>query len=150
MDKDMKIINDFPPNIEDLKTFFEITEHTVFTYGDILYVPDGSYIDDALLAHEETHQRQQDRMGIEKWWKLYMISADFRLSQEVEAYQNQYKVLKIKIRDRNKLNKVVQSLAKDLSSPLYGDIITRSKALKAITSPQPIVFDMEKVMHNFV
>lgn len=43
----------------------------------------------ALIAHEETHARQQKEFGWLKWWAKYLLSREFRMEMEVEAYQVQ-------------------------------------------------------------
>lgn len=136
----MKIIYEYPPNIDKIRMFFDLHPGIVFTWGNILYNPDHGPVDKALMKHEETHERQQAKIGIEVWWTMYLTSADFRVSQEVEAYQNQYKAQKHHIKDRNQLDQFLRAIAKDLSGPMYGCILTFDQAMRAIQSPQPIVF----------
>ncbi len=140
----MRIIISYPPNIDQIRKFFTLHKGIVFTYGDILYNPDNGFIDEALMVHEETHQRQQAEMGVEKWWALYLASADFRVSQEVSAYQNQFREQKKHIKDRNRLNSFLVSIAHALSGKMYGNVLSFSEALQAIKSLKPIVFDLTK------
>lgn len=145
----MKIITDYPPNIERIKLAFTLHKGIVFTYGDTLYNPDNSpYIDKALMVHEETHMRQQEKIGVENWWNLYITSTDFRISQEVEAYQNQYREQKKHIKDRNKLDWYVRVLARDLASLMYGNVMTMSQALQVIKG-ELVHFDMSEVINSF-
>lgn len=123
----MKIVKDFPPNIEKIRATFKLHQGIVFTYGDTLYNPDGGFIDRALEIHEETHTKQQGD-NPEAWWDRYFIDKDFRLSQEIEAYKNQYKKMKSNIKDPNKLAYRLNIIAKDLSSEMYGNIITYEEA----------------------
>lgn len=142
----MKILYEYPPNIEAIKQRFEVPYEAVFTYGDTLYVPHGGTIDKALMVHEETHMRQQKTIGKEVWWDWYLGSKDFRLSQEVEAYQNQYREQKKHIKDRNELNRYLQRLAQDLSSPMYGKIMTLTEARQAIRSDVTMKFDLKALL----
>lgn len=138
----MKIVNDNPPNIDDIKALFVIPDSACFTYGNTLYVPNGAHIDDALFAHEETHERQQAILTPEKWWKFYLLSPEFRISQEVEAYQNQYRVMKERIHNREELNRALLHLAKALAGPMYGNSISVTEATAAIRSRKRIIFDL--------
>lgn len=123
----MKIINDFPPNIEQIRAKFKLHKGIVFTYGDILYNPDRSYIDVALIVHEETHMKQQS-YSPEEWWNKYLVDPSFRLSQELEAYRNQYMKLKKNIKDPFKLGQRIDKLAQDLSGDIYGNLLSFNEA----------------------
>lgn len=123
----MKIVQAFPPNIDQILKKFKITDHTVFAYGDTLYNPIGKDIPQDLMIHEETHERQQKDYGVEQWWQMYIEKPAFRLTQETEAYRNQYQFLKTVF---NRLGRKValNRLAEQLSSELYGNIINKSEA----------------------
>ena len=126
----MKIIYDFPPNIEEIKRYFSINKNTVFTYRD-LYNPNHNEISPILLAHEETHARQQGDK-VEEWWGRYLIDRDFVFSQEVEAYQNQFKFFCGVFKDRNTQTRFLNTIASDLSGELYGNLCSMSEAVKII------------------
>jgi hypothetical protein len=144
----MKIVIEQPPNIADIRKMFTLQKGTCFTYGDTLYNPDNGPVDKAFIKHEETHTRQQTIPGMtpEKWWKLYLRSEEFRLSQEVEAYQNQYKEQKKHIKDKNTLNRYLQALTSDLSGPMYGSIIPFEVAKQVIKKGEKIPFDLSVVL----
>ncbi len=128
----MKIVVDFPPNIREITKKFDLDGlMPVFAYGDTLYNPSGYDIPEDLMVHEETHHRQQLAYGIEEWWALYLEKDTFRLSQEVEAYQNQYQFIKDKY-SRQVRRKLLQDMAKNLSSKLYGHIISKQDAQELI------------------
>ena len=127
----MKIVKGFPPNIAEINKKFKITDHTVFTYGSELYNPIGLEISQDLLVHEETHEQQQKDIGVENWWNMYIENKGFRLKQEVEAYQNQYKFLK-KVLNRKGRFGALEMLADQLSSELYDSIINRREAKELI------------------
>lgn len=128
----MIIISKYPPNYEKICKRFPIRNRTgiIFTYGNKLYNPGNGIIPDHLKIHEETHARQQQehKNGIDGWWEQYFNSSKFRLSQELEAYRNQYK----SIRSRKERRLVLKNIAKDLSSDLYGNLVTYKKAKKLI------------------
>lgn len=136
----MKISKDYPPNYDDIKKFFSPIKGTLFTYGDTIYNPDNAPIDEPLIKHEEVHERQQEEIGVEYWWKRYYIDKNFRASQEIEAHQVQYAEAKKHFNDKNLLAKFLDALAKQLSGELYGNVMSYSDALKAIKTVEPIRF----------
>lgn len=127
----MKIVKGFPPNIDQILKTFKITDYTVFAYGDTLYNPIGKPIPQDLMIHEETHERQQKDYGVEAWWEMYLDNSTFRLTQEVEAYQNQFKFLKTVLNRKGRFG-ALEMLADQLSSELYGSIINRKEAKELI------------------
>lgn len=103
----------------------------VFTYGNTIYSPWPNPIDDALMAHEAVHSYQQGS-DPEGWWKKYFDLKEFRLAQEIEAYRAHYKAAKITLKDGNALARFKNTIAKDLSGPMYGNLMTYQAALIAI------------------
>lgn len=130
--RNVNVVIGYPPNYEEIKKHFDLKKDTIFTYGETIYNPDNGKIDLPLMMHELVHVRQQHQYGVEKWWSRYLRDMDFRLSQEVEAYQVQYKEGKRVIKDRNQQARFLSVLASALSGKMYGDIISYSEALKAI------------------
>jgi len=126
----MKISKEYPPNYERLKGEFKLSEGVVFTYGDTIYNPDEGKIDKPLMAHEKVHCTQQG-VDIEGWWDKYILDKEFRLSQELEAYQRQYRVAKNKL-NREDLFRLLKYIASDLSGELYGNLIDFNKAMSLI------------------
>lgn len=134
----MKILNEYPPQFEKIEKVFNLSKRTaVFTYGDTIYNPWGGNLSKDLIAHESIHEKQQgdDPDG---WWEKYMSDVQFRLSQEVEAYQKQFRSYCGGISNVGKMRKMMleekflQRIAGDLSSPLYGSIVTLTEAKKLI------------------
>jgi hypothetical protein len=125
----MKIVIDYPPNYDEIAKTFGIRGQTgiVFTYGDNLYNPENGFIPDHLMTHEETHQIQQNKMGADKWWSQYLVDPEFRLQQELEAYQAQYEVL-VTDYDRAYRREALNQISKDLASNIYGHIVTKEEA----------------------
>ena len=123
----MRIKNDWPPNIEEIRKVFDPPKGVVFTYGDTIYAPGGETIEPHLMKHEETHERQQGK-DPKGWWGKYLKDPQFRLEQELEAYSNQYAYAKVIIRDRNALAKFLFEIARDLAGPIYGNILTHGEA----------------------
>lgn len=98
----------------------------VFTYGDTVFF--NSYLSYGIIAHELTHIFQQLAMGPDKWWEQYLKDAEFRLGEEVEAYQSQYSCYK-----ENGDGEFLRFLVGDLSGKMYGNIISEEDAKQAIT-----------------
>ena len=127
----MQIVQEQPPFVDQLGKVFRLPEGAIFTFGDVIYNPSGNPIDQPLLMHEGTHSLRQgnDPSG---WWQKYIKDDKFRLGEELLAYRVQYGEAKKYIKDRNALAKYLFRLAGDLSSAMYGNVVTRSEALKLI------------------
>ena len=127
----MRIVVSEPPNIERLKKVFDFEgKKPIFTFGDTIYNPHGTPLADHIIIHEEVHQKQQKDPN--EWWEKYLTDKEFRLSQEVEAYREQYKYAVKYIKDKNTLAKFLHALSADLSSPMYGNIISYQEAKNKI------------------
>lgn len=129
----MKIVKGHPPNYKKITDTFKIGKNVVFTYGDTLYSPGDGEIPAHLMAHEERHSIQQAKMGVEEWWDKYLEDEKFRLEQELEAYQDQYVVLKERY-GRAYRRDILKKISKDLASPMYGSIISTEEAKELITN----------------
>lgn len=96
----MKIIKEYPPNIDKIRQVLNPPETACFAYGDIIYNPSGNEIRDDLMVHEETHERQMKGHDNNDWWDRYLNDKQFRQDCEVEAYANQLVWLKNNIRGK--------------------------------------------------
>lgn len=128
-----KVVERFGLTLVDL-------QDVIFTYGDTLYSDRDLSL--GLQAHELTHVFQQLKMGVKEWWEKYLFDDEFRLSQELEAYQRQYQVLKLKDVVNAKMD--VTRTARDLSSKMYGGLIEFEKAKELIMGEDYIKLE-EKV-----
>ncbi len=136
----MKIVKGYPPNIEAIRAKFALSEYVIFTYGGVIYQPGSGVIPLDLMVHEETHEIQQMNFkSPDEWWDKYLDDEKFRLDQEVEAYRRQYEFYKDskctkpggKIREV-RLRKFLLKVARDLSGPIYGNLVPMSEAKKLI------------------
>lgn len=129
----MRILKTYPPNYRKIVAAIpavKLKRSIIFTYGHAIYCPSGNTnLPDHLIAHEEVHAREQDRMGIDNWWEQYLTDVSFRLEQEILAYQRQYSVLA----NRDQRKKVLPHIVKDLSGAMYGHIIDKQTAKRRIT-----------------
>ena len=120
-----KLQNEFPL-IELYKKHFNITEKTIFALTPDIYT--NYKLTPDLLIHEQTHLKQQEKIGADKWVDKYINNIDFRIEQEVEAYKNQVKSIK----DRNIRERVKVWASETLSGELYQNIITKQKAYELL------------------
>jgi hypothetical protein len=130
----MEIVYGLPPNYEEVAKTFNIRSNqgVIFTYGNKIYVPGGERIsiDKPLMKHEETHARQQKVMGVEEWWDAFLADPAFRLSQELEAYRNQYRAMAgLPLED--KIN-YLDHISADLAGEIYGNMLTKEEAKAVI------------------
>lgn len=131
----MKIVHEFPPNIDDIRNTFDLSNHpdVIFTYGDTVYHPAGTELPQHLKVHEGTHIQQQKVTGAKEWWDRYLVDVDFRLEQELQAYRNQWSIIS-KIRNWREQEWLLNQIAADLASEIYGNVITKAEARKLITT----------------
>lgn len=139
------MIKDFPPNIAKIRLAFPLMKGYLFAYGNEIYNPDDMPVDPAQIAHEAVHSVQQGD-NPEAWWDRYLFDPVFRCSQEVLAYQKQYQFAKKITKDRERLNKYLHALARDLSGEMYGSILTHSEAIQAIKSKKIVLFNTHDVI----
>lgn len=130
----MRIITDFPPNISDIADVFPLRGGEVFAYGDAIYNPGGAPLPPWIVAHEQVHFVQQhDAGGAVAWWGRYLTDPKFRYEQELEAHRVEYKEFCSTTRaTRNERRAYLKALARRLSSPMYGSVVTYAEARKAI------------------
>lgn len=128
----LNISNQKPEIYERLVKEFGINwdDGVIITYGDTVYCK--FKLPAQKVVHESVHIRQQSQYGVKKWWDRYIEDKEFRLQEEVEAYSQEAEYLRNTIKDKNYLYKAVRHLAMQLSSSMYGSIISPSEALKLI------------------
>lgn len=126
----MKIVHDYPPIIDRIREKFAITETTVFTWGDTVFVPSGNRLGDDVEAHEMIHEQQQAGDPI-TWWDKYLEDPEFRFNQELAAYRAQWKYFS-KGKGREQTFRFLNRIASDLSGKIYGNCVDFDKAKKLI------------------
>ena len=97
----------------------------VFTVGNTIYSLNKLSKD--LLAHELTHVKQQALMNPNEWWDKYIDDADFRLSQELEAYRTQWEYAKNE-QSRQYRKQLKPHILKTISGKMYGNMISKAEA----------------------
>ena len=133
----MICVHDYPPNIEKILQVFPAARKTgvIFAYGDVVFTPSGEELPPELIVHEEVHCKRQLQYpgGVEAWWDRYLTDASFRYIEELLAHRAEYRVLIQRAVNRNDRRACLNHVAKRLSSPLYGRVVTLDKAKKDIT-----------------
>ena len=129
----IKIVEKFPPNYKEIEKTFDLSDKKpVFTYGDTIFNPHKVDIVDHLMEHEMVHMRQQALVGVDNWWSKYLINAEFRLEQEIEAYSWQYEFVKRQGHLYKTLDAFLDQLASLLSGKMYNNLLDFGKAKSKI------------------
>lgn len=133
----MKVSNQKPPIWAEANELFKLDElklGTIFAFGDILYNPFNVILTQDLIIHESRHmdQHRHDENVANLWWKRYLAEPEFRISQEVEAYGDQYAYLCKTTKDRNVKARYLYKFGDMLAGPMYGSIITPAEAREKI------------------
>lgn len=116
-------VKDFP-YLERYKTQFSINEEEVaFPYKGKIY--SNTELPTELLEHEKVHFKQQEEIGDDKWEEEYLTNPQFRVNMEVEAYKKQ---LTYFTQNKDIFDLARTQMAKVLSSPMYGNILTYKEA----------------------
>lgn len=122
----MKISKEKPEIYEKLHERFGVDweKGIIITYGDTVHCK--FPLSDDLLVHEQTHIDQQAKIGKEVFFEKYMSDSVFRLIQEVEAYQNQWKYIKSHYNHQYR-RFLKKKLSTDMAN-LYGNMCTKQEA----------------------
>lgn len=132
----MRVVVERPPMYAEILERFPAAASAgvVFTWEDTIFNPSQTVLHQDLVAHEEVHSDQQAPSGPRSWWERYLADDAFRLEQELPAYRRQYDVACSFIPHRSVRQTRLRLLALDLSSPLYGSLISFEQALRKIRS----------------
>ena len=130
-DGQVRIKNEWPPNVDEIREVFPLTGNEIFAWDGIIYNPGAGELSDSLIAHECVHFAQQEG-DPDHWWRRYIDDSNFRFEQEVEAHQAEYNTFCIGSKDRNARNEARTAIARRLSSALYGGLIDMRRAMYLI------------------
>jgi len=117
------------PYLNNYRQKFPIDDNTIFVFEDTVYTNNKMSYD--IVAHEFHHLIQQSRIGAKEWINRYLEDKDFRLEQEIDAYKEQLSVVR-KMNDRQEYAHILAECGRNLSSPLYGNLITYQEAIKIL------------------
>lgn len=131
------VLKSYPPNYEQVCKHIPAVrknKNIVFTYAPNIYSPAGIELSPDLKAHEEMHiERQSDQPS--SWWTRYLTDIEFRLQEELVAYRAQYRYA-LEHYNRPKRRKLLSHIASDLSSAMYGNLVTKHEATMLITNQE--------------
>jgi len=119
-------LEDFP-HLKRYRKVFPVNDYSVFAYDNTIFC--NHEVPEDIVIHEQHHFKQQKRYGLENWVNKYLEDKEFRLRMEIEAYRKQLKSIK----HRELKHEVLKECARNLSSTLYGNIISYEEALKILT-----------------
>lgn len=131
----MRIANERPPMWDEINKTFNIgTRPVIFTWGQVIYNPNGGKVTPVLIAHEEIHAERQGPFeeGIVAWWKQYLVDPGFRLKEETPAHRAEYLAFCKRHADRNARARYLGAVAARLCGPLYGNIVDIKTARERI------------------
>jgi len=120
-----QVLYELPPNYEDICQAIPAVRKNkaiIFVYAPNIYSPAGIELRPDLKAHEEVHVTRQGD-DPQAWWNKYLVDKDFRLREELVAYQVQYQYM-VEHYDRAKRRSILTSIAKDLSGLKHGATIS--------------------------
>lgn len=130
--KEIEIIHELPEIYDRLHRTFNVEwdKGIIIAYDGKIYCklnPPSQKI-----YHEMVHLQEQKELGNEIWWEMYITNDKFRLDEELKAYRAEVKFIKKAIKNRNDAFEMIRNIAHDLSSEIYGNIISKDEALKLI------------------
>ncbi len=135
----MREVKGRPPNYHRIvATFPSVREMkgVVFTYGDVIFNPDGVHLDPWLKAHEGVHYTRQSTLEVKimEWWDKYLTDAEFRFAEELPAHRAEYQAFRFRNRRGSLQHEFLSFLASRLASPMYGSLCTASEAARRIAA----------------
>lgn len=123
-----------PPNYDLIRARFPMASRigVLFAYDDKIYTMSSDDIPPELMAHERVHCERQQAMGVTEWWHAYITDKKFMYHEELLAHTAEYKHL-IDINPARPYRRAqLKVIAKKLSAPLYGSVVTAEKAAQDI------------------
>lgn len=128
----LKIVAARPPNYDEIVAAFPQAARmpgVIFAYGFTIYNPSGNPLSPSLVAHEHAHaERQQAVGGPDTWWRYYIADKQFCFDEEVIAHRAEWRHFSATGAGRNARRAYLSQVALRLASPLYGKMISASKA----------------------
>jgi hypothetical protein len=83
----------------------------------------------SVVEHEATHLERQEKLGIWKWYVMYLLSPKFRINEELESIKKQMSILK-----KFGGNYPVEHGAKVLSGWMYLKAVNYDQAFRELQS----------------
>lgn len=132
MKNEIKFSKQKPPIYDKCEEMFGVKwkKGIIITYGNTIHCK--YKLKEPKISHESVHVRQQLEMGVEEWWNRYFEDRQFRLNQEVEAYRAEIKWIRHNIKGMDLKSKMIEKIVDDISSEIYGSIVTKEEALELL------------------
>jgi len=129
----MKTNHEVPLVFHKLKEKFGVEWGSIIIahYPDIYCAVD---IPEQKYVHEKVHLDRQKLMGVGEWWGRYLSDDAFRLNEEVLAYRAEVEWIKKNVATRNERRYLLNKIYTDLSSYVYGHIVSEDEAKKLLTA----------------
>lgn len=129
----MIIVNEPPPNYDEIVAAIPAAKNygVFFAFGNRIFNPDNVSLDASLIAHERVHG---DRQGDDPrgWWRRYLDDQQFRFAEELIAHCIEWQHVRDNGGTRNERRAALAMIAKRLSSPLYGSLVSFESAKRMI------------------
>ncbi len=105
----------------------------IIAFGDRVYTK--GWMPQWKIVHEQVHLDQQHHSRIVAILRfpLILFSARFRLNQEIAAYKAEWRWIFLNVHDRELRAKMRHEMCIDLSSELYGNMISYADAMDLIS-----------------
>lgn len=134
-----RVVADWPPNIDEIREVLPVSQNNIFAYDEVIYNPGGGKLPPWLVEHEKVHFMQQAKYpgGVKSWWHRFLLDPVFRLKQEIPAHQLEFHVYGKCGAPRNQRRVYLKGMAKRLSAPMYGNIISFHEAKRLIVGKDP-------------
>lgn len=132
-----EIVEDWPPNIDEIRGYLPVTRRNIFAYDGVIYSPGSGELPVELIAHERVHFKQQSDFdgGVVAWWRLFLADPKFRLMMEIPAHRVEWQVwLESGMRSRNQRRVRLKHMAGRLAGAMYGRIISVKDAKREISA----------------
>jgi len=111
----MEILNQKPPNYEEIKRIINPPDNALFPWGDKIYNPSGKEIPPDIQFHEQVHIKQQKSFSDPSvWWTKWLLDKEFRRAQELEAFSAQLLFIK-KFYPAKAVKEALNEMAENLS-----------------------------------
>jgi hypothetical protein len=126
------IKHEIPPIYYKLKDQFNVNwKDIIIAYAPDIYAP--RPISKQKEVHEQVHIKRQQEIGVDIWWGMYLDDPQFRLQEELTAYLVEVKWIKDNIATRNERRLLLKRIYGDLSSSMYGSLVSEDEAKDLLT-----------------
>lgn len=126
--KQIRVSHEKPPIYDTLSGKFGVDwdKGVIIAYDGIIYSKETP--PPQKIIHENIHLKEQDRIGNDAWWRLYLESTEFRKEQEILAYKAEADFIKKYVKHKEAKGLMLLELSKIMASSMYGNMMTEREA----------------------